>query len=57
MKIKAQGEAEANKVISQSLSDKVIENKKIEKWNGELPATVAGQDVMLMLPTAEKTTE
>ena len=37
LKIKAKGEAEANKVVSQSLTDKVIENKKIEKWNGELP--------------------
>lgn len=36
-KIKAQGEAEANKKISDSLTDKIIENKKIEKWNGELP--------------------
>jgi regulator of protease activity HflC (stomatin/prohibitin superfamily) len=36
-KIKAEGEAEANKSISAALSDKVIENKKIEKWNGKLP--------------------
>ncbi len=37
IKIRAEGEAEANRVISQSLTDAVIENKKIEKWNGELP--------------------
>ena len=37
LKIKAKGEAEANKVVSQSLTDKIIENKKIDKWNGELP--------------------
>lgn len=36
-KIKAEGEAAANKLISDSLTDRVIENKKIEKWNGELP--------------------
>lgn len=36
-KIKADGEAAANKKISDSLTDKIIENKKIEKWNGELP--------------------
>lgn len=40
-KIKAEGEAEANKKINASLTDKVIENKKIEKWNGKLP-TVTG---------------
>ena len=37
VKIKAAGDAEANKTLNESLSDKVIENKKIEKWNGELP--------------------
>ncbi len=37
VKIKAEGEAAANKKISDSLTDKIIENKKLEKWNGELP--------------------
>ncbi|MBQ6336809.1 MAG: prohibitin family protein [Ruminococcus sp.] len=36
-KVRAEGEAEANKTLSQSLTAEVIENKKIEKWNGELP--------------------
>ena len=36
-KIKAEGEAEANKTISKSLTNEVIENKKIEKWDGKLP--------------------
>ncbi|MED9970347.1 MAG: prohibitin family protein [Ruminococcus sp.] len=36
-KIKAEGDAQANKKINDSLTDKVIENKKIDKWNGELP--------------------
>lgn len=30
-------EAEANRAISESLTDQIIENKKIEKWNGEMP--------------------
>lgn len=41
-KIRAQGEAEANTAISKSLTDQVIENKKIEKWNGELPRVSGG---------------
>ena len=41
-KIRAQGEAEANSTISKSLTDQVIENKKIEKWNGELPRVSGG---------------
>ncbi len=36
-KIKAEGDAQANKKLNDSLTDKVIENKKIDKWNGELP--------------------
>ena len=36
-KIRAEGEAEANKTLAKSLTNEVIENKKIEKWNGELP--------------------
>ena len=42
-KVRAEGEAEANKTLSQSLTAEVIENKKIEKWNGELPK-VSGSD-------------
>ena len=42
-KIKAEGEAEANRLLSESLTEQVIENRKIEKWNGELPA-VTGSD-------------
>lgn len=41
-KIRAEGEAEANNTISKSLTDQVIENKKIEKWNGELPRVSGG---------------
>ena len=36
-KVRADGEAEANNTISKSLTSEVLENKKIEKWNGELP--------------------
>ena len=36
-KIRAEGEASANERIAKSLTDRIIENKKIEKWNGELP--------------------
>ena len=37
VKIRAQAEAEANRLIDESLTDRVIENKKIEKWDGKLP--------------------
>lgn len=48
-KIKAQGDAQANKTINNSLTDKVIENKKIEKWNGELPKVTGGEGTIIDL--------
>ena len=35
--IKAEAEAKANKEIAESLTDKLIEKEKYDKWNGELP--------------------
>ena len=39
--IAAEAEAKANKLISDSLTDKLIERQKISKWNGDVP-TVQG---------------
>ncbi len=38
--IEAEGEAEANQKLEESLSDKVLKDKYIDKWNGELPNAV-----------------
>lgn len=48
-KIRAQGEAEANTTLSKSLTDQVIENKKIEKWNGEMPKVTGGNGTIIDL--------
>lgn len=53
VKIKAQGDAEANKLLNDSLTEKVIENKKIEKWNGELPKVQGGESTIIDLGDAE----
>ena len=42
IKIKADAEAAANKVIAASLTPQVIENKKLEKWDGVLPRVTGG---------------
>ena len=47
VKIKAEGDAEANKKLNESLTEKVIENKKIEKWNGELPKVSGGSGTII----------
>ena len=46
-KIKAEGDAAANKKLNESLTDKVIENKKIDKWNGELPKVSGGSGTII----------
>ena len=38
----AEAEAEANRTIAASLTPEIIENKKLEKWNGELPKVTGG---------------
>lgn len=39
-KVEAQGEAEANALLEQSLTDEIIMQQFIEKWNGQLPTTM-----------------
>ena len=56
-KIRAQGEAEANKSISASLTDQVLENKKIEKWNGELPSVSGGSGTIIDIGSVDSQTE
>lgn len=46
--IKAQGEAEANKVLQQSLTSELIELEKVNKWNGVLPTVTDGQSIINM---------
>ena len=45
VRIAAEAEAEANRVVRQSLTDELIELKKIEAWDGRLPAVV-GTDTL-----------
>lgn len=36
-RINAQAEADANKLLEKALTDKVLQSKMLDKWNGELP--------------------
>lgn len=53
LKIKADGEAYYNKTIAASISQQLIQKEWIEKWNGELPSTMAGQSSNLLLGTGK----
>ena len=47
--IRAKGQADANREIQESLSSEVLENKKLEKWDGKLPQFVGGGDSSVMI--------
>ena len=47
IRIKAEAQAEANKKIAESLTPELIEQCKIDKWDGKLPA-ISGDGSMIM---------
>ena len=46
-----QAEAKANELLEKSLTDKVIQEKYIAKWDGKMPSVVAGEDTGIMIPS------
>ncbi len=40
--VKAKAQSEANRLLQESLTPLLVETKKIEKWNGELPSVTGG---------------
>ena len=55
VRIAAEAEADANRMIQESLTDSLIEKKKVEAWDGKLPAVVgSGTLVGLDAFTGEK---
>lgn len=48
-KIKAEAEAAANKKLAESLTQTLIENEKIKKWNGKLPEYMGDGDMSIIL--------
>ena len=46
--IAAQKDKEANELINKTLTEELIVQQFIEKWNGQLPTTYAGEDIMTM---------
>lgn len=52
-RIEAEGEAEANRVIQESLSEEVLMQQLIEKWSGTQPISIGGEGVMIDLPVPQ----
>ena len=49
IKTKADAQADANKKIRDSLSEEVLENKKLETWDGVLPKVSTGSGASIIV--------
>ena len=45
----AEAKAEANRILSESLTDEVLKQQYYEKWNGQLPEVMTGGDTGIMV--------
>lgn len=48
--VAAEAEAKSNDLLEKSLTDKILYQMYIEKWDGKLPSTIAGDSANIMLP-------
>lgn len=51
--VEAEATAKANELLERSLTDKIIQEMYIKKWNGVLPQVVSDGNMMFQIPTAE----
>ena len=51
--IEAEADAKANELLEQSLTSKILRKLYLEKWDGVLPKTLAGEEASLLIPAAE----
>lgn len=49
--VEAEATKEANELLKQSLTDELIEKQFIEKWDGKLPETYAGDEILGIFKT------
>lgn len=49
--VSAEAEAKANELLEKSLTDKILREMYIEKWDGILPNVVAGEEATIMIPS------
>lgn len=47
IKIKADAQAKANKILNKSLSKNVLQQNALNKWNGEMPKVYGGSNSIL----------
>lgn len=49
----AQAKAEANRILSESLTDEVLKQQYYEKWDGKLPNVMTGSDTGVMVDVGD----
>jgi hypothetical protein len=54
MKVKADAEAYYNRTISASLSEQIVQEDWIEKWDGKLPTYMTGSNGAVMIMPEKK---
>lgn len=47
----AEAEAKANELLQKTLTDKILQEMYIDKWDGKLPSVVAGEETGIMIPS------
>lgn len=55
--VQAEAEAKANDLLEKSLTDNILRQMYIEKWDGKLPTTVAGDSTTMLIPAGEASTD
>ena len=43
--------SKANELLQKTLTDKILQEMYIDKWDGKLPQVVAGENASLMIPS------
>ena len=51
--VSAEAEAKANELLEKSLTDKILQEMYINKWDGKLPQVVSDGQTMFQIPTAQ----
>ena len=51
--VEARAQAEANKILAQSLTPELVQSKQVEKWDGHLSTVSGGANTSLLLSTSD----
>lgn len=54
--VTAEAEAKANELLDRSITEEILQDKYLEKWDGKLPQVVAGDDMSMILPSIDTKT-